>query len=61
MHRPDMPLGRSGVQQENKKENGVKTEYSVPAAPGDDVMHRLDVELGRSGAQQTNKQERSHA
>ena len=47
-----MPLGRSGVQQENKKENGVKTEDSVPAAPGDDVMHRLDVELGRNSVPQ---------
>ena len=38
--------------QTNKQENGVKSEHSLPLAPGDDdVMHRLDMELGRSGVQ----------
>ena len=37
--------------QGRKKTNRVKTEYSLPSTPGDDVMRRLDMELGRSGVQ----------
>ena len=37
--------------QTRKQINGVKTEYSLPSAPGDDVAHRLDMELGSSGMQ----------